>query len=369
MDTSSIDYKDRVLGCFLGGAIGDALGYQCEFERGIKEREFKTFADDYGIFSDDTQMMLFTANALLWGQTRAAAKGIAPTPIDCINLAYRDWYCTQNELPPESANVSWIDKVPAMRHRRAPGFTCLNATAITNAPEKHGTIKQPVNQSKGCGCTMRVAPIGLFAKNLKEAVELGADSAALTHGHPLGIISTAFLAGLIYEIAHDTNRKFSEQLHLAFEYTNQFATLQFHRQYQQDFTKIMRKAFELSRNNFHDQANINELGQGWVAEEAVAIAVYCCLRHQDDFDDAVIASVNHDGDSDSTGVIAGNIMGARLGVAAIPPYYLDHIEHRNLIQELATDFAEGAPKDIDSLPEDSPWIVKYIHLKPVKEYD
>ena len=369
MDTSSISDKDRVLGCFLGGAIGDALGYQCEFERGIKEREFTTFADDYGLFSDDTQMMLFTANALLWGKTRATIKGIAPPAIACINYAYRDWYCTQNELPAPSANVSWIDKVPAMRHRRAPGFTCLNATNTTNNAEEYGTLEHPVNQSKGCGCTMRVAPIGFFARDLKSAVQLAAETAALTHGHPLGIISTAFLGGLIYEIAHDSAHKFSEQLHIAFEYTNQFATLHFHRQYQQDFTNIMRKAFELSRNSFHDQANINELGEGWVAEEAVAIAVYCCLRHQDDFADAVIASVNHDGDSDSTGIIAGNIMGARLGIAAIPPYYLDHIEHRDLIQELATDFADGVPEGINGLSDSDPWITKYVKLKPIKEYD
>ena len=77
MDTSNIGEKDRIEGCILGGAIGDALGYQCEFTSGIKEREYTIFEDDYGIFSDDTQMMLFTINGLLWGNTRAVLKGIS----------------------------------------------------------------------------------------------------------------------------------------------------------------------------------------------------------------------------------------------------------------------------------------------------
>ncbi len=369
MDTSNIGKKDRIEGCILGGAIGDALGYQCEFTSGIKEREYTTFEDDYGIFSDDTQMMLFTINGLLWGNTRAVLKGIAPTPDVCILLAYRDWYYTQQGLPPVENSVSWIDKVPAMCHRREPGFTCLNALEGFDG-ENVPTIKEPINQSKGCGCTMRVAPVGIFKNDLTGAIELGAKSAALTHGHPLGIISTAFMAGLIYEIVHDTAHKFNEQLHIAFEYTNQFATKNFHRQYQQDFTNIMRKAFQLSRNNAHDLANIKELGEGWVAEEAVAIAVYCCMRHQDDFADAVIASVNHDGDSDSTGILAGNIMGARLGIKAIPSYYIDHIEQKDLLFELADDLDSGVPFGSLDAPDDSdPWITKYLHRKPAKEYN
>ena len=359
MDTFDINIKDRIMGCILGGAIGDALGYQCEFTVDIKEREFTTFKDDYGIFSDDTQMMLFTINGLLWGATRAAAKGIAPLPISCINYAYRDWYKTQN-------NVSWIDKIPAMRHRRAPGFTCLNALNTPN-PHQFGTIDNSVNQSKGCGCTMRVAPVGIFAHSLQETIELSAESAAITHGHPLGIISTAFIGSLIYLVTHETGRSFSEQFHAALESTNQFAAQHFHYQYQSDFAKIINEAFTLSQNHSHDIDNIGQLGQGWVAEEAAAIATYCCLRYPDNYADAVIASVNHGGDSDSTGIITGNIMGARLGIRAIPQYYLDHIEQYELLTELATDFANGVPSDFNDSSSDSSWSTKYIKCQPLQE--
>ena len=362
MDNSSLSTKDRIIGSLMGGAIGDALGYQCEFTRGIKEREYKTYEDDYGIFSDDTQMMLFTANALLWRNTHGTLHGEAPTPTECIRRAYRDWYHTQNATVPDMANISWIDKVEAMNHRRAPGFTCIE----TLSHETQGTISQPVNQSKGCGSVMRVAPIGLIAHNISDAIQVSAESAALTHGHPLAIIPAAFLGALYFEITHDTERKLSEQLHVAFEYTNQFATKNFHKQYQDDFMKLMRKAFELSKNNAHDIENIRELGEGWVADEAVAIGVYCSLRHQDDFDDAVIAAINHDGDSDSTGIIAGNIMGARLGINSIPHYFTDNIEQKDLILEIANDLADGVPLDDSHQISNPDWTTKYVNLKPVE---
>ena len=254
MNNSSLSTKDRIVGSLMGGAIGDALGYQCEFTRGIKEREYKTFKDDYGIFSDDTQMMLFTANALLWRNTYGTLNGEAPTPTECIRRAYCDWYQTQNETKTDATNISWIDKIEAMNHRRAPGFTCIEALSH----DTQGTIKQPINQSKGCGSVMRVAPIGLVAHAIDDAVKVSAESAALTHGHPLAIIPAAFLGALYFEIVHDVKHNFTEQLHIAFEYANQFATKNFHKQYQDDFTKLMRKAFTLSRNSTHDIENIHE---------------------------------------------------------------------------------------------------------------
>jgi ADP-ribosylglycohydrolase len=88
-----------------------------------------------------------------------------------------------------------------------------------------------------------------------------------------------------------------------------------------------------------------KIGEGWVGEEALAIAVYCALKYQDDLRGALIAAVNHDGDSDSTGAITGNILGAYLGANAIPQAWLKKLELREVITELADDllvqFREG----------------------------
>ena len=85
----------------------------------------------------------------------------------------------------------------------------------------------------------------------------------------------------------------------------------------------------------HAQA-IARIGQGWIAEEALAIAVYCALV-VDNFRDGVTLAVNHDGDSDSTGAIAGNLLGTLYGAQAIPPAWLDALELRDVITELAED--------------------------------
>jgi ADP-ribosylglycohydrolase len=86
------------------------------------------------------------------------------------------------------------------------------------------------------------------------------------------------------------------------------------------------------------EAKVVALGQGWVAEEALAIALYCSLAAPN-FEEAVVLAVNHSGDSDSTGAIAANICGALYGMAAIPARWLDAVELRDEITALADDLA------------------------------
>ena len=104
---------------------------------------------------------------------------------------------------------------------------------------------------------------------------------------------------------------------------------------------LLAKAIELSKEDIDDLEAIRELGQGWVAEETLAIAVYCALKYQTDFEKAIIASVNHSGDSDSTGSVTGNILGAYLGYAAIPQRFIKTLELRNIIEEIAEELAKN----------------------------
>ena len=99
---------------------------------------------------------------------------------------------------------------------------------------------------------------------------------------------------------------------------------------------------------------IRRLGQGWVAEEALAIALYCSMRFEDDWRAGVLAAVNHDGDSDSTGSITGAILGVRLGFPAIPEAWAAQVEGAKLIEQLAWDmfaaFQEGSILSFDDYP-------------------
>jgi ADP-ribosyl-[dinitrogen reductase] hydrolase len=78
------------------------------------------------------------------------------------------------------------------------------------------------------------------------------------------------------------------------------------------------------------------LGRGWVAEEALAIAV-CCSLTATDFADGVILAANHSGDSDSTAAITGNVLGVLFGEGAIPTAWLNNLERGHEIAQLADD--------------------------------
>lgn len=81
------------------------------------------------------------------------------------------------------------------------------------------------------------------------------------------------------------------------------------------------------------------MGEGWVGDEAVAIAIFSAMRHIDSFEDCIVCAVNHDGDSDSTGAIAGNIIGAILGYSAIPACYLNNLEISPVLISAADDLS------------------------------
>lgn len=53
--------------------------------------------------------------------------------------------------------------------------------------------------------------------------------------------------------------------------------------YLDDLCTIIDKAVRLAANHDTDRNNIRQLGGGWVAEETLAIAIYCALRYEHDF--------------------------------------------------------------------------------------
>lgn len=335
---------DKYQGCLAGGAAGDALGYAVEFltyeeivrtygPRGIVDYDLRGGVAE---ISDDTQMTLFTAAGLLGsGGAREGGENV----LKRLERSYRDWYRTQTERFPLAGGcrASWLVNVPELFHCRAPGNTCLSAL---KAPVC-GRLETPINDSKGCGGVMRAAPIGLYFDaarlTLEEIDRLGAQSAALTHGHPLGYIPAAALAHIIHLLVHRGSGLEEAVQDMLGSIQEQFARTA----YVQDFAGLIRRAVSLARSDTGDLEAIRQLGEGWVAEETLAIAVCCALRYEEDFQGGLTASVNHSGDSDSTGAVTGNILGARLGLRAIPSKYLERLELREVILEVASDLCRG----------------------------
>lgn len=361
---------DKYRGCLIGGAAGDALGYAAEFlddasifqkygENGITEFDLiKGVAQ----ISDDTQMTLFTANGLLLGTTRGMTRGIMGSYPSYIAFCYKDWLRTQETAYPcnEEPRYSWLLNVPELFSRRAPGNTCL-AAIESFSHGQYGTIEEPVNRSKGCGGIMRVAPIGLYFEGKRctadEIDRIGAETAALTHGHQLGYMPASVLVHIIHLIAHNSDISLLEAVHDSMNAARrQYAG----KKHLPELLSLLDKAISLSKENLDDLDAIRQLGQGWVAEETLAIAVYCSLKYSDDFDKALIASVNHSGDSDSTGAVTGNILGAYLGMKGIPQKYLDNLELKEVILELADDLFNDCRISEYGFYHDAIWEQKYI---------
>jgi len=331
---TGIKIRDRIRGCMIGGAAGDALGYAVEFmgeksiflhygESGITEYELK---NGTALISDDTQMALFTAGGLIdWKEAGSDAP-----PAKYVQKAYLNWYATQTKPFVNGYDGRYMDDA-RLFSRRAPGGTCLRALA-GGSRDICDFISDIINDSKGCGGVMRTAPMALISteKNYPgglDAMDMdAAQLAAITHTHSLGYMPSAALNRIIVRILQGADIKTA-----ALEAVEACRRLFDGDGCLEQLTELIEQAVSLAEGAGSDLDNIHALGEGWVAEETLAIAVCCAVRYQDDFSKGLIASVNHCGDSDSTGAVAGNILGAYCGYDAIPDKWKQNLELNDLL--------------------------------------
>ena len=338
--------QSRILGCLLGGALGDSLGYAVEFDSIDRIRArfgaggLTSFGqlDGGSHFSDDTQMTLYTVDGLVEALEWANG-GVAADETACLWLAYLRWLATQGAETPSSAPVPqprWIDGHEVLWHRRAPGNACLSGLA----GGEMGTAARPVNpDSKGCGTVMRSAPFGLIP-HISEATvyKLSNDAALLTHGHPAARQSSGAFSVLIHRIMAGADVRDAAEHALALVEALPDAD--------PELVKRLRRSLELSAPELpagtapSPEALVGQLGEGWVAEEALAVGLFAVLATEQGsgqdpaghFRRAVALALNHSGDSDSTASIAGNILGARYGEEALPADWLAALEAPELIR-------------------------------------
>lgn len=326
---------DRIVGCLLGGACGDALGWPVEFasRSEIVERYgpegIRHFGQTRrGEVTDDTQMTLFTVEGLVRAQVRSSLKGVAHMP-GVVHHAYLRWLETQEPGSYRRAMGrepdGWLVTERRLWARRAPGNTCLTSLRA------YGTLGEAAeNDSKGCGTVMRSAPFGFLARRREDMTsmfDLAVESARTTHGHPSGYIAAGAFAWIISLITQGAA--------LGDAIKETIAMLDRRADSEEVGARLDQALRIAGEPDWRDL--LPRLGQGWVAEEALAIAVMCALAAATP-GEAVLAAVNHDGDSDSTGSIAGNIVGAIHGPSAIPQDWMEQVEMRDVIETLAADF-------------------------------
>ena len=401
---------DLIRGSLIGGAVGDALGYPVEFDSyshiihkygmpGITEDELTHSVAE---ISDDTQMTLFTANGLLMGLTRKNMRGIGAAPHHYVEYAYQDWFYTQTgtmesringENEGYSSRYTWLSAIPELYSCRAPGRTCM--TAISEMING----QTPQNNSKGCGGVMRIAPWPLFCAchdvrySVEEIDVAGGEIARLTHKHPLGWMPAILLTDILYRLVKEQPLKglsgreaqwrFSETVLNSLEtfvkitITEKLSEISWAENerivdiFKDDWAKLFNLVTNASllalQPEGDDEENIRKLGEGWVAEETLAIALYAVTRHIDSFEKTIVAAVNHDGDSDSTGAIAGNIIGAIVGYDAIPDKFKKSLELHDVILAIADDLHQGciiSEDDEMDTPEKQKWYQRYCKMQP-----
>ncbi len=313
MPDSSSDSARAIL---YGLALGDALGWPVEFiDRSQIRAKYGRVGilapPDPALYTDDTQMSVALAEALIEAGDR---------DVEALMLALSRQF------------VKW--KNDPTTPRRAPGTTCIRGVAALElgAPWNEAGVKD----SKGCGACMRVAPLGYFYQH--DAIRLANMAQAqawLTHRHPTSDAASIGAAYLI-KLALDgvAPAEFPARL-IAFT-SGQSA----------EFTTAIQRVME-ARDWPDQEAALDHIGPtrggGWIAEEAVAMALYCVMKYADDYPAAVIAAANINGDSDTVASIAGGILGARLGPDALPADWLARLENRDYLGALADQLA--AKKD------------------------
>ncbi|MFC6013862.1 ADP-ribosylglycohydrolase family protein [Nocardia lasii] len=379
--TAAPVWREAVHGCLLGGAIGDALGAP------VETRSLHQIRAEFGPagltdmtplrISEETQLTAFTVEALIRGSVRARAKGIGGATMGLLQQGMLVWLGGQvTDLPAQPHTLhSALRAYPALTEQRGVAhsvYAALRHAAHRRAPTAPlGTREHPINRSKGSGAVMRAAPCGFgYAADRSGAVtdtifELGCDAAALTHGHPSGWLPAGTLSALIYQLARgaDTPTALARAHEELSNYPN-------HEETSAALNAAQRLAARIDRERRYPTAeDVESLGRGWIGPEALAIAVFATLAAEnlggaphEIVRTGLLLSVNHSGDSDATGSLAGSLLGARYGHTALPRRWANTVDVRPVLDLLAadycTEFGLTPPVDAHGQPTDD-WRDRY----------
>ncbi|MEU9872070.1 ADP-ribosylglycohydrolase family protein [Actinomadura sp. NPDC048021] len=348
---------DRMLGCLFGGAVGEALGRPVE---GMSLAEIRAACGPAGVtglprraeIGEATQLSLLTAQAGVQASIRARARGIGGAYFGLAQANYLAWLRAQGErVPEQDSPVSGPAlRDPAVTAGRGAGRTTL--AALRRAAERGkpgwplGTVDEPVNDSKGSAGTVRAAPCGFGHPDPGAVFARGQGTAALTHGHPSGRLPAGTLAVAVSALVHGA--ALADALRVA------MAELRKHAGHEET-SAALEKALALPLSGPAPE-RLESLGGGFTGPEALAIAVHAALAAEaaggyplEIVPRGMLLAVNHSGDSDSTGAVCGNLLGARYGSRAVPEHWRAGVEAAGTIAVLAegsaVEFGPSPPAD------------------------
>ncbi|MFI8966583.1 ADP-ribosylglycohydrolase family protein [Streptomyces sp. NPDC053493] len=360
--TEQQDFRARVRGCLLGGAVGDALGAGAE---GRTLAELRAAHGPEGLtepvpahgrrgaVTAATQMSLFTVDGLVRAQVRRDTGAWHP-PTD-VHRAHLRWAATQRDWGPDERrpDLGWLGREEWLYARRNPARACLTGLG----DEVLGTLDRPKNpEAADSGALVRSAPFGLLVGWEPQLVcQLAVECAAQTHGAPAAFLSAGALAVVVHGLARGDSVDGAVRTAVA-----QLAPRPGH----EPVTDALEAALGAVRQGMPDAERVTALGAGEDrAEGQLAAAVYCALVGED-IRHGLRLAVNHDGPSAATGALTGALLGALHGETALPPAWVAGLEGRATVLELADDFAmemtQGAALHGPGTDETtSGWLARY----------
>lgn len=344
---SEVYLDDRFKGVMLGLAIGDAFGYPIELMDydSICERFEKRGCLDLAVskrtgtalFTDDTQLSLFTADGLLWAHSAGADDGQVNYE-DYIFLAYQVWLYTQTKTV-AGKEYAWLfdtaQNAYKLRLLKAKGLFKKRTADTKNIDVllkirnmAYGTPERPINDYKDNGAIKRSAPIGLYFYNdTKKAFDIGCRAAAITHGSPVGYIAAGCYAAIIAEIVSGSEIEDAVKVVIDLLANVENGDV---------IRRTLRYVLDLVDNpDIDPMTAVRKMGYGFEAYEALAIAVYCAVLHYESPRYAIQLAANHDGASDTCASMTGAMLGAYFGDAGFPRSWVDKLQYKNLISSIA----------------------------------
>ena len=334
------DLKSAYRGCLLGLAVGDALGEPADKLSLAQIREdfgpggLMGYAGDTARVTSHTQLCAFTANGLLLGQTRGQVSGKMAPFARYMALSQKEWAKTQRPYATLQRIYCWVYWVDEFRRR-----ACADSRMVEMLSVDHiGSLEEPINRLDGCGSLAAAVAVGLFGT---DAARLGAEAVALTYGHSTAFLSGAILADLIHRVV--TRR--GEDLRILMEESMTAAEAQFSETFPKvrAVTGALRYAMDLAQQ----PGDVLEKLVCQTAPQVLAGAFWVLMRCGDDFDAAMVAAVNHSGRSSAVAAVVGAVLGARLGDAQLPAFYVESLEVLEPLRTIADDLYRGCPSVMD----------------------
>lgn len=353
-------------GCLLGTAVGDLMGYT------VNSHSLEEIRTDYGPsgllgynppngyaeITSHTQLAAFTANGLLRGLTLGRYKGTMSPYINYIAQSHWEWASSQEIMGRPTKTVCWLFHEKSICHRH-----CLDTRMKELILRKQfRTPEEPGNPMATPTSLCAALGVALFhdPDNMEqtETDRLGLEAVALTHGSPLAFLTGAAVAHLVSTLLANPKADMDELVQQTMDALRE----QFEREYAPQVNQIcalVKQAMALSREYTVAPVDAMERLRCENAPQVLAGALYAVLTAGDDLDLALITAVNHSGASAAVGALVGAILGTRLGAEALPEFYLECLECRDVLKELADDLYQGCPIEKGDIFFDGDWESKY----------